>query len=51
MNTLVTVFYYAMTAFVAVLLVANFVRRKKWQAEILYLIVLIPFLLRLMRLK
>jgi hypothetical protein len=51
MNTIVTVLYYLMTAFVAVLLVRNFLKRKSWQEEALYVIVLIPFLLRLLRLK
>ncbi len=48
---IVTILYYLMTAFVAVLLVWNFLRRKQWQEEALYIIVLIPFLLRLFRLK
>jgi hypothetical protein len=51
MNTIVTVLYYLMTAFVAVLLVRNFLKRKSWQEEALYVIVLIPFLLRLLMLK
>jgi hypothetical protein len=51
MNVLVTLLYYAMTAYVAVLLVWNFVKRRKWQDELLYLVVLVPFLLRLFRLK
>jgi hypothetical protein len=51
MSALVTIFYYAMTAFVAVLLALDFVKRKKWQDEVLILIVLIPFLLRILRLK
>ena len=51
MNTLVTIFYYAMTAFAAGLLALDFARRKKWQDEVLILIVLIPFLLRILRLK
>jgi hypothetical protein len=51
MNAIVTVLYYLMTAFVAVLLVRNFLKRKSWQEEALYIIVLIPFLLRLLRLK
>ena len=51
MNTIVTVLYYLMTAFIAVLLVRNFLKRKNWQEEALYVIVLIPFLLRLLRLK
>ncbi|MGA2533337.1 MAG: hypothetical protein ABSG19_09905 [Candidatus Aminicenantales bacterium] len=48
---IVTVLYYVLTAYVAVLLVWNFIRRKRWQEEVLYLVVLIPFLLRLLRLK
>lgn len=48
---MITVLYYALTAFIAVLLVWNFIERKKWQEEVLYIIVLLPFLLRLLRLK
>jgi multisubunit Na+/H+ antiporter MnhE subunit len=51
MNAVVTVLYYLMTAYIAVLLARNFLTRKNWQEEALYLIVLIPFLLRLLRLK
>jgi len=51
MSALVTIIYYAMTAFIAVLLVWNFIKGKRWQDEILTLIVLIPFLLRILRLK
>ncbi len=48
---IVTILYYLMTAYIAVLLVWNFLKRKKWQDEVLYIIVLIPFILRLLRLK
>ena len=48
---MVTILYYLLTAYVAILLVWNFLKRKKWQEELLYLIVLIPFILRLLRLK
>jgi uncharacterized membrane protein len=51
MNTIVTVLYYLLTAYIAVLLVWNFLKRKNWQEEVLYIIVLIPFLLRLLRIK
>ena len=51
MNLVITILYYALTALVAFLLVFNFLKSKKWQEELLYLIVLIPFLLRLLRLK
>ncbi len=48
---IITILYYLMTAAVAALLVWNFLKRKNWQEEVLYVIVLIPFLLRLFRLK
>ncbi|HOW84639.1 MAG TPA: hypothetical protein P5119_04705 [Candidatus Aminicenantes bacterium] len=51
MNTIVTVLYYVLTAYIAVLIVWNFLKRKSWQEELLYVIVLIPFVLRLLRLK
>jgi len=51
MDTVVTLLYYFLTAYIAVLLVWNFVKRKNWQEEVLCVIVLIPFLLRLLRLK
>ncbi len=51
MNTVITVLYYLLTAYVALLIVWNFLKRKNWQEEVLYIIILIPFLLRLLRLK
>ncbi len=51
MQILVTVLYYLLTAYVAVMLVWNFIKRKNWQEEVLYVLVLIPFLLRLLRIK
>jgi len=51
MNGLITILYYALTAYIAVLIVWNFIRRKNWQEEVLYIIILIPFVLRLLRLK
>ncbi len=47
----VTVLYYLLVAYVSALLVYNLVESREWQKEILYVIVLIPFLLRLLRLK
>jgi hypothetical protein len=51
MDMIVTLFYYLLTAYIGVLLVRNFLKRKNWQEEVLYIIVLIPFVLRLLRLK
>jgi len=48
---IVTVLYYLLTAGIAILLIRNFLKRKDWQEEVLYIVVLIPFLLRLLRLK
>jgi ABC-type spermidine/putrescine transport system permease subunit I len=48
---IVTILYYLLTAYIAVMLAWNFLRRKNWQEEVLYIIILIPFLLRLLRLK
>jgi hypothetical protein len=47
----VSFLYYLLVAYVVVLLVWNFLRSRKWDEELLYLIVLVPFLLRLFRLK
>ncbi len=51
LQTIVTLIYYALIAYVAVILIWNFSKTRKWEQELLYIIVLIPFLLRLFRLK
>ena len=51
MQTIITAIYYGLIAYVAVILIWNFGRARKLEQEILYIIVLIPFLLRLFRLK
>ncbi len=48
---IITILYYIITAFIALLIIWNFIKSKKWQEEALYIIILIPFLLRLLRLK
>jgi hypothetical protein len=50
-QSVVSLLYYILVAYVVVLLVWNFIRSRKWDEELLYVIVLIPFLLRLFRLK
>jgi hypothetical protein len=47
----VTILYYVLVAFVAALLVLNLLRSRKWERDVLYVLVLLPFLLRLFRLK
>ncbi|MCI4444589.1 MAG: hypothetical protein JHC32_01005 [Candidatus Aminicenantes bacterium] len=51
MSTIITMLYYLMVAFFSVCFIFNFKKSKNWQQEVLYLIVLLPFLLRLFRLK
>lgn len=51
MQLAVTILYYLFIAFIVFLMVWNLIKSKKWQEEVLYIIVLIPFLLRLFRLK
>ena len=48
---IITVLYYILIAYVAVLMVWNLIKSKKWQDELLYVIILMPFVLRLLRLK
>jgi hypothetical protein len=50
-QSVVSVLYYVPVAYVVVLLVWNLLRSRKWDEELLYVIVLIPFILRLFRLK
>jgi len=51
LQTGISFLYYVLVAFVAILLIWNLVRSKKWEEEVLLVIVLVPFLLRLFRLK
>jgi len=51
MELIITIIYYALVAFVSALLIYNLIKSKEWQKEILTIIVLIPFLLRLFMLK
>ena len=51
LDGLITFIYYALVAYVALLLIWNLARARSWEREALYIIVLLPFLLRLFRLK
>ncbi|MGB4705247.1 MAG: hypothetical protein WBI18_09290 [Candidatus Saccharicenans sp.] len=51
MATIITVLYYFMVGYFALCFIWNFRRSKNWQTEVLYLLALLPFLLRLFRLK
>jgi hypothetical protein len=47
----ITLLYYGLVAWAAVLLASSFWRTKSLDREVLYLIVLVPFVLRLLQLK
>lgn len=51
LQTMVTWLYLAFTGAVAALLIWNLVGTRKWQEEALYVLVLIPFVLRIFGLK
>ncbi len=48
---IITILYYLLTGYIAFLIIWKLLKSKKWQDEILYIIILLPFLLRLFRLK
>ncbi len=48
---IVTIIYYLLVAFVVFIMIRNLIRTKHWETEALYIVVLVPFLLRLLRLK
>ena len=50
-GTVITIVYYALVAWVSTILIINLVRCRRWETELLYIVVLLPFLLRLFRLK
>jgi len=48
---IVTALYYVMVGYVALLLVYSLIKSRRWERDVLYVLVLLPFLLRLFRLK
>ncbi len=48
---IISILYYLLTGYIALLIIWSLVKSKKWQEEILYIIILMPFILRLFRLK
>jgi hypothetical protein len=51
LTNLITIAYYALVAYVSVVLIYCLVKSKSWEKDVLYLVVLLPFLLRLFMLK
>lgn len=50
-NSIITMCYYAITLFFLVILFRNFKRTENSQEALLYCIIMIPFVLRLLRIK
>ena len=51
LNSIISVAYYVLAAFIVILIIYNMIKSKDWKEEILYVIILIPFLLRIFFLK
>lgn len=51
LNIFISIIYYILIGYIAILVIYNVVKSKDWKDEILYIIILIPFILRLFRLK
>jgi len=51
LQAIITLLYYGLVAVAAVLLAGSFWRAKTWDREVLYLIVLVPFVLRVLLIK
>ena len=51
LTLIITTLYYALIAFIVVLIIYNMIKTRDWKKEIVYVIILIPFLLRLFMLK
>lgn len=51
LTTIITIIYYALLAFISVLIIYNLIKTRDWKKEIVYIVILIPFLLRLFMLK
>jgi hypothetical protein len=51
LTSLVTIAYYVLVAYVSAILLYSLFKAKHWEKEALYVVVLIPFLLRLFMLK
>ena len=50
-GTIISVAYYMLIAFIVFLIVRNMIKSRDWKEELLYIIILLPFLLRLFFLK
>jgi len=51
MSMIITVIYYLFAAFIAFLCIWNLIKSRNWQEEILYIVLVIPFILRVFHIK
>lgn len=51
LSTIITVFYFILAGAIAIGLIYNLIKSDNWKEEILYILVLIPFLLRTLLMK
>jgi hypothetical protein len=51
LTPIITTLYYTLIAYIVVLIIYNMIKTRDWKKEIVYVIILIPFLLRLFMLK
>ncbi|MFC1561794.1 hypothetical protein ACFL6I_25040 [candidate division KSB1 bacterium] len=49
--SIITIIYYLLIAYSATIIIYNLIKTRTWEKELLYIVVLLPFLLRLFRLK
>jgi len=51
LNAVVSFLYYVLSAFIAFIILRNIIKTKNAQEAVLYCIMIIPFVLRVLRLK
>ncbi len=51
LTKIISVIYYLFIAFISVLIIYNLIKTRDWKKEIIYVVILLPFLLRLFFLK
>lgn len=51
LSNIISVAYFILVGFIIILIIYNMIKSKDWKEEILYIVILLPFLLRLFFLK
>ncbi len=47
----ISAIYYIFIGFISILIIYNLIKTKDWKKEVIYIVILIPFLLRLFFIK